>query len=372
MEKKKKRINLIYLPIIIAVIFGILMGLLVDKTSDIWFFFENGISNIIFILIELYLAVFLQIIFHELGHLIFGLLTGYKFLSYRIGNLMLIKKNKKIKLKRMTLIGTSGQCLMSPPDFNNGNMPFIFYNLGGIVLNILVSLASIFLYLSIDFILVKNFMLILFFVGIYFAIINGIPMGLAVNNDGYNVMLILKSKESKYSFWLQLKVNESLANDLTLKDIPWKLFKRTNSILNDTMVNVINIFECNKLLSERKYLKCYQMMDQLLSGNYKLINIHRYLLILDCVYCELILNKGDKYINKYRSNDLQRFVASMKNYPTVLRTNYAYALLIENNLNKALDIKNKFMKISLNYPYEGDIKTELELMEYSEQIREDM
>ena len=62
----------------------------------------------------------------------------------------------------------------------------------------------------------------------------------------------------------------------------------------------------------------------------------------------------------------------MKNYPTVLRTNYAYALLIENNLNKALDIKNKFMKISLNYPYEGDIKTELELMEYSEQIREDM
>ena len=37
------------------------------------------------------LAFQMQVIVHEGGHLLFGLLCGYRFLSFRIGSLMLIK-----------------------------------------------------------------------------------------------------------------------------------------------------------------------------------------------------------------------------------------------------------------------------------------
>lgn len=79
----------------------------------------------------MYLAIILQIIIHEAGHLIGGILTGYKFSSFRIFNFMFIKENDKLKLKKLSLAGTGGQCLMSPPEFIEGKVPYILYNLGG-------------------------------------------------------------------------------------------------------------------------------------------------------------------------------------------------------------------------------------------------
>ncbi|MGN0027478.1 MAG: hypothetical protein ACI33I_10830 [Clostridium sp.] len=35
---------------------------------------------------------------------------------------MFIKENDKLKLKKLSLAGTGGQCLMSPPEFIDGNL----------------------------------------------------------------------------------------------------------------------------------------------------------------------------------------------------------------------------------------------------------
>ena len=88
------------------------------------------------IMIMMYLIVFVHIIIHELGHLVFGLLTGYQFASFRIGSLMFVKKQEKIKVKKFSLMGTGGQCLMMPPKMENGSMPYRLYNLGGVIFNL--------------------------------------------------------------------------------------------------------------------------------------------------------------------------------------------------------------------------------------------
>jgi len=51
----------------------------------------NGFPDLLLLVAGLVLGIFLQIIVHELGHLICGLLSGYKFVSFRIGSRMLIK-----------------------------------------------------------------------------------------------------------------------------------------------------------------------------------------------------------------------------------------------------------------------------------------
>ena len=60
---------------------------------------------------------------------------------------------------------------------------------------------------------------------------------------------------------------------------------------------------------------------------------------------------------------------SMKKYPSILRTEYAIALLYENNVEKANNIKKEFDKISKNYPYQIDIDSEKELILLCDQIK---
>ena len=54
---------------------------------------------------------------------------------------------------------------------------------------------------------------------------------------------------------------------------------------------------------------------------------------------------------------------SMKKFPSVLRTWYAYALLAERDGEKARKIKDQFEKCAKSYPYPSDIASERELME---------
>ena len=91
----------------------------------------------------LILAVFVQIILHEGGHLIFGLATGYRFVSFRIGSLTLIKEKGKFRFKRFSISGTGGQCLLSPPDKPYEQLPYFWYNAGGVLMNLLTAILAL-------------------------------------------------------------------------------------------------------------------------------------------------------------------------------------------------------------------------------------
>lgn len=99
-------------------------------------------------LVCLILAVFVQIILHEGGHLIFGLATGYRFVSFRVGSLTLIKEGGKFRFKRFSISGTGGQCLLSPPDKPYEQMPYFWYNAGGVLMNLLTGIIALILWIS--------------------------------------------------------------------------------------------------------------------------------------------------------------------------------------------------------------------------------
>ena len=58
---------------------------------------ETLLSSMFISLISLFIAGYLQIILHEAGHLLFGLATGYKFISYRETNIN--QRKRKIQDK---------------------------------------------------------------------------------------------------------------------------------------------------------------------------------------------------------------------------------------------------------------------------------
>ena len=61
----------------------------------------------------------------------------------------------------------------------------------------------------------------------------------------------------------------------------------------------------------------------------------------------------------------------MKTFPSVIRTEYAYALLCERNKEKAQKHLAYFEKTEKNYPYPQDMQSERELMQIADKVHEE-
>ena len=92
--KKSVKGHLISICLFAAI--GVILGLFM--ISFVEWQLPEGISSgekifrLCATLVFLYVAVMIHIVLHEAGHLIFGLLSGYHFSSFRIGSHMLMRK----------------------------------------------------------------------------------------------------------------------------------------------------------------------------------------------------------------------------------------------------------------------------------------
>ena len=140
-NKNNKKIDIgsiLFIVIMMAagMICGVMVGAYFEKAAidgkGFWI-------TMAWLIIGIYAALLLQIVIHEAGHLVFGLLSGYQFSSFRIGSFMIIKTDGKWRFSNFSLAGTGGQCLMSPPDLVDGKMPVVLYNLGGCIMNMIAA-----------------------------------------------------------------------------------------------------------------------------------------------------------------------------------------------------------------------------------------
>ena len=328
--------------------------------------FLDVLLIIIITVLYIYIAFFLQVALHEAGHMICGLLTGYRFVSYRVGSFMWIRLDGKIRLKRFSLAGTGGQCLMGPPDMKDGKLPYVLYNLGGALMNLIVSAVSILL----AYVLRGNWYLALFFgvmaaVGLWLAAVNGIPFKLAIlNNDGRNILDIGRSSDEMYSFWVQMKENEQMARGIRVKDMPEEWFDIPDEEgMKCAMTAARRVTIVGRLMDEHKFTEAAELTDRLLEGDTALIGLHRYLLVSERIYCELLGERRKEVLDQWKDKNLQKILKQMKNYPQILRVQYAYALIAENDREKAEKIRRQFEKVVQSYPYPGDAQSERELLE---------
>ena len=329
---------------------------------------EFGLEMFVIYVASVILAIFLQIIIHELGHLVFGLFSGYRFCSFRIGKIMLIKEEGKIKIKKFSLAGTDGQCLMTPPDVIDSNIPYVLYNMGGVIFNVLS--AGIFLgiyFLGLKVPAFSAFMMANIFFGVFLALANGIPLRLAlVSNDGHNVLSIRKNTEARKCFVLQLKINEQVTKGVRMKDMPEEWFympektDRKNSICS-----AVGVFYFNRLLDQKDFAAAKELGEKLIEES-EIPGIYKYLIINELIFLEIIDDRRIDVIESMQSKEFKQFAKKMSSYPSIVRTKYAYQLKVKGNVLEAGKLLHKFEKIERTYPYTGDIAFERELIELIE------
>lgn len=367
-QRKKSSIGK-YVALLFGVVIGFVCGILIAEFSQPYSNNSGSLSEdlLTFVLwiLGFYLAFLLQTIIHEAGHLVFGLMSGYKFSSFRIQSFMWVKDNDKVVFRRLKIAGTGGQCLMSPPELVDGKLPVFLFNMGGVFMNLFASTIAVLLYLLLrDIAFISDFILVFAVVGVATALLNGIPMRTdAINNDGYNAFSLRRDKDAVRAFWIQLTVNAEGAKGTRLKDMPEEWFAvPSDDLMKNSMIASVGVFACNRTMDMHKFEEARTQIEHLLEIESGIVGLHRNLLLCDLIYIELITENRKEVIDSLMTKELKQFMASMKKFPSVIRTEYVLNLLSERNMKKAEELKSKYEKYAKSYPYQSDIESERELL----------
>lgn len=190
-EKKKP------MRMLLSVLIGAVLGILLIKYGKPL----KGLS-VLFLLPMCFIVIYLQILLHEVGHLITGRLIGFRLLSFRILNLSLERGHSRFVIKFRKNIGYSGLCVMLPTKEYTGRAQSILFFSGGLLMHLLSALVCILvLYLNTDLPqLLSLFVYTNIVLGLSLMLANAIPSTTKGNilSDGKHIWNAIRNNEDFY------------------------------------------------------------------------------------------------------------------------------------------------------------------------------
>ncbi|MBR5144119.1 MAG: M50 family metallopeptidase [Clostridia bacterium] len=360
--KKTKKILKRLLFYVIALLVGGLIGIILFTRFDANF---GGALFYVEIALAMFLSLYASIIIHEGGHLVFGLISGYSFSSFRIGSIMLLRQNGKYRLCNFKLVGTGGQCLMAPPDKNNEDIPVVLYNLGGVIFNLIFTVIFAVLFMLVSYVYILSLTLLISSILCFtFALSNGIPMHIGgIANDGMNAKCLSKDKMATTAFLNQLRMNEAQIRGLSLNDMPDEWFVIPEGAdKKNVAYATIAVLNVNRSLEKKDTEKSTYEIEKLLESDWQILGVHRNLLLCDLIYCRLMNDGEGADVTSLLTPELKKFMKAMKNFAGVVRSEYALDLIYRKDEATAEKRLKMFEKRYKNTPTQKDAQIERELM----------
>ena len=334
-----------------------------DKDID-WMLMAASMALSMFFLV---ICGILQTILHEAGHLLGGFATGYKMLSFRIFKYVLVNNGECLRWKRYNISGTMGQCIMVPSEkIKNDNIPYFWYNVGGVAVNVLLAVVSLIVLRFTDLgIISMSFFLMLTFTGLFLALMNGLPLTVnGVSNDGRNIIILARKPEMRLHFLNMMRIAGEMSGGHRLKDMPGEWFT------DEPVKNVKDYFILSSrvtymsLLEDKGNLdKAREIAEELMTFGKKLPPIVALEVGTENVMLELMTTNRRDIVEKLWNKQLQRYTSANSKYsPMKFAVLYAVELIHNNNKEKAETYRQKLEKNMDNFTMPGEAKTALELI----------
>ncbi len=341
------------------------MSEFIDKLADI-----KVVELLIPILgafIAMFVAIVLHIILHEGGHLLMGFATGYRLISFRIAGIALIHKERKIRIKRFKLAGTGGQCLMSPPDVAPEKVPFFWYNAGGVLMNLVFALLTLFLLLACDMPMwLEMLCMMMTIVGLFLALANGIPMRPGgMQNDAMNILTLYRNPQKRKDFIRQLQIAAEVTAGKRLIEIPAEWFDADKVDDYKDLLRLASRMNYQaRFIDEGRFMDAQLSVEDLVEHFSELPMLAQQELAGEYVFTELLTKGRKEVIEKYWTKQLEQYVKAGARYSSgKQRILFAYALYMEKNNDEAMRIYNDTLAQKSDYLIEGEVKGDLALME---------
>ncbi|MGI0530201.1 hypothetical protein HZF36_09745 [Treponema socranskii] len=318
-----------------------------------------------------YISLASAVIVHECGHLIFGLLTGYTFAAIGFAHHLFLMRDGRMRRFVYKLPGALGFCTMEVPDMKDGSFPFALYLLGGAFGNTFLALVCIFAFVSgigSGVLFFPHAFLLFAFVNAYLAIVSILPIKTKfLNTDGKQLFDLLKHKNIRKSFWACEKISAAQYRGVKFENIPSEWFNETDDTQSVYAASIRAVRFLARAETDEPKEVC-ALIEKELSENHALSGRSKALLICMRIYYESIGERDAGTLKKLITQTQIDFMKRMKNVPSVIQTEYAYALLVEKDVREASRIKARLEKISKKYPFPAEIDTAKKLIARADEI----
>lgn len=369
------------LKIIGGLLIGILIGLLLSTAGIVLFTDKSleevisafgklqpgeGLLSIITGIGALIVSLFLLVTIHEGGHLVCGLLSGYRFVSFRLFNLTVIRSEGKLRVKHFAVAGTGGQCLLSPPDLPLKDIPVVWYNFGGILANIAAGLIVLpLLWIHTLPPLLYESVVIFLLTDLFLILTNGIPMQTGgIGNDASNIIMLRKNETSKRALMLQLRSNALIQEGVRPKDMPaeWFVTEGEPDYRNPLEVS-IPLMEASRLIDEMKWDEAHAAFGRIYNHKTELMPLYAMETACELVFTSLVTGDTDRARGLYDTK-LRRYIETYRKVMSSKeRILCAVALHLENDPGKARSIYDTLSRRRDSYLLQGEVKSDLAIMD---------
>ncbi|MDE6017363.1 MAG: hypothetical protein K2G85_00945 [Muribaculaceae bacterium] len=326
---------------------------------------SEGIGVFLVAIGSFILSLAILIPIHELGHLICGLMSGYKFVSYRIFNFTLLKENGKFRIKNFAVAGTGGQCLLTPPELPIEKIPTGLYNLGGILANILLLLIALpFSLLPLNPFVAEG-LWIFILTDVVIILLNGIPMQAGgVGNDGYNIRLLKKNLLSKQGIVNQLRANALIQNGVRPKDMPEQLFLLPEHINYKNPLEVsVPLMHASRLIDRLEYDEALEEIEALYAHKDEIMPLYVKEIACELAFLYLRTGKTEKADN-ILDKDIRTYINTYrKMMSSKERLLIAIKLFLDKDQSKANELYEQFKSRADKYLLQGEVKSDLAIIE---------
>lgn len=348
--KKYKGLILIISLLLMTVLCYVGLFLLASRYElDIFLVILFQILGLIFVL-PLFVA------FHEGGHMVFGLISGYSLLSYKVGPFEWYKKDERIGFRVNPLSGVVlGQCLMLPPKPKKKVKPrFFLYNAGGLIFSYLMDIVLIVLFFIIDDGYVKFLLTPMISISLFLTANNSIYTKGGIN-DVCNHIMVKNNPKYINSIMYQLEMvgNISKGKRYGAKTLYEPYF--------DNNLNHITLAVCQlRFLQvvDKDDIEEIKRISNIIKNNYHKIPmpLQRVSIIFSILYTDIVINENMRDFKRHFKwiTDKEKMICMKLNYDVKYYYNI-YNMIndgdykIENEINELVesDILGEGEKLSV-------------------------
>lgn len=339
METKKETKNidlssLIFIITVISMTLSVFLPIIVKPTL----MFHRGVENILRGTAYIFLGLVLYVVthytinpaIHEFGHLIFGLIFGFKVYSYSVFGITFINENNKLKVRYIPISGVGGYVEMT---MRNENQNYFFPYAGGIIFNAIFGGLSLYLAYRVksDFLLVLCTSMTCSH--LCYLVTNILPLSSStLLLDGGQIKKCNElKKEGKLNQIIKLHnvYGKLITNSITKIDDKEFLLDSDRNVYTDDLyiLYIYKLIQLHKYKDAEKYIK-----KRLRKGNIE--KTTSCTLEPTLLYLSIINGHNKKEINKlFESDNIQVMVEESDRM--IAFELYAYYKLIKNDKEKS-------------------------------------
>ena len=285
---------------------------------------------------------------HELGHLVFGLCSGYRFNFFHLFSFVWVKEDGRIVFKKVGQGFGDGSCSMSPPD-KEKDFRFIWMIIGGGLFNIITAFILTAIAAAINDL--PPFLLAGIIANMIGGLLNLIPINLIKPNDGMNILKASQSPFTRHAYYTLLKVTNDMTRGKRLRDYEETVLAvpESEDLSNYLVANAVNC-EASRLIDKGMYDEAIAQFDRLDLN--KLPSYYKNAFQLDYLYyyCVIAPDYG-KAKQIYERPKMSKFLNIP--LPSNTRTLAAYRFFVTGNKDTARDLVQKAKVQIDSYPIKG-------------------